>query len=551
MTTAVLSQPMRTPGLKFGLVFLIVAFLITGLMLVAALIGPAADLSRAPVASPHMNTLSLAAAFAPLQADASDQLLVWVGNGSAPGQHSAAEPGQLAWMDGTGLAEPLLELPAQTARVQPCGDAALSPDGSLYAFYVGIDAGALYVMQGTDAPVKVDDVQALTCLGSGTFQYSPDSARMGYIAYEADAVDSEFADGFLHIRSTADQQEVLSYENVTAFDLTDDGVALVSFFTNDKNEADEAAVIWWDGSSQQEVATLKPASDDCKFTSASVAALADGKLLLVMGHRCKTGDTATSWQLYSVNPAERSATLAASSAQPGAFAAFARSNVIYVSSDGAHAYFTVPDGITANTVGMKRVNLSDLSLTDVLDKQIVMATYSGGTNAFPRLSPDGDWLAAVITSPNNDNVIQIWNLADPSVAPITLSAGSTGDTVSGMEFTPDGSKLMAVIGGDNAANNSLVAIELASGRDLRVARGHFGQGLAVSPDGNGIAILDWQIPEDTKEPPYANLVAIEAATGAPTTLFAGADIQEGKVVNQRFAFPMLWRRLAAVATTSG
>jgi WD40 repeat protein len=397
--------------------------------------------------------------------------------------------------------------------------------------------------------VKLDDVQALTCLGSGTFQYSPDGARIGYIAYEADAVDSEFADGFLHVVNSADQKEVLSYENVTAFDLSDDGAALVSFFTNDKNEADEAAVIWWDGSSMREVATLQPASEDCKFTSASVATLPDGKLLLVMGHRCKKGDTATSWQLYSVNPTERSATLAASATQPGSFAAFARSNVIYVSPTGDQAYFTIPDGITANTVGLKRVNLSDLSLSDVLDKQIVMATYNGGANAFPRLSPDGKWLAAVITSPNNDNTLQIWNLADPSVAPITLSAGSTGDTVSGMEFTPDGSKLLAVVGGDKTANNSLIAVELASGRDLRVTRGHFGQGLAVSPDGNGIAVLDWQIPEDTKEPPYANLVAIEASTGAVTTLFAGADIQEGKVVNQRFAYPMLWRQLAAAAAS--
>lgn len=55
---------------------------------------------------------------------------------------------------------------------------------------------------------------------------------------------SEFADGFLHIVNSSDFTELYTYENVTAFDLTDTGAAFVSFFTNDKNEADEAAVIW-------------------------------------------------------------------------------------------------------------------------------------------------------------------------------------------------------------------------------------------------------------------------------------------------------------------
>ncbi|MEZ4669160.1 MAG: WD40 repeat domain-containing protein [Anaerolineae bacterium] len=546
MTTTIMSSHVRTPGPKVGLVVMTITFFITAFLLVAAFF---AVPSNIPISNPNPDAAALSAAFAPLLADANDHLLVWVGNGTAPGKHSASNPGQLAWMDGTGLAEPLMDVPPQTSRVQACGDASISPDGQQYAFYVGLDAGSLYIMHGSDQPIKLDDVNALTCVGSGTFQFSPNSSRIGYIAYEADAAGSEFPDGFLKVRNVADQSEAFRYENVTAFDLTDDGAAFVSFFTNDKNEADEAAVMWWDGSSQQEVATLKPASEDCKFTSASVAILPDGKLLLVMGHRCKKGDTSTNWQLYAVNPTERSATLAASASQPGAFAAFARTNVIFVSPAGDRAYFMVPDGIESNTAGLKAVNLGDLSLTDVVDKQLVAATYSGGANAFPRLSPDGKWLAAVMTSPNNENTLQIWNLADSNVAPISLSAGSRGDTVSSMAFTPDGSKLMAVIGGDNTANNSLIAVELATGRDLRVARGHFGPGLTISPDGNGIALLDWQIPEDTKEPPYANLITVEAASGATTTLFAGADIQDGKVVNQRFALPMLWLKSGAAATS--
>lgn len=497
-------------------------------------------LSSAPQAFDSDAPRSLAAA--PLRAGAGDQLLVWVGKGAAPGEHSAAEPGQLAFMDGSGLANPLFDIPPQTTRVAACGEGAASPDGSMFAFYVGLDAGKLYLKKGLDAPAPIGDVHALTCLGNGTFQYSPDSARIGWIAYEPGAEQSEFTDGTLRIVGSASLAEEFSASNVTAFDLTNDGAALVSFFTNDKNEADEAAIVWWNGSGQKEVATLSPASEDCKFTSASIAVLADGKFLLVMGHRCTKGETATSWQLYSVDPEARSATLAASDFQAGQFASFARTNSIFLSPDGARAYFTVPDGITANTVSIKSVSLADLALADALERQAVMPTLSGSANAFPRISPDGRWLALVVTSPDNNNSLQIWNLADTSVAPIILDAGSQGDTISSTAFTPDGKRLILVQGGDNGADNSLVAIDLATGNDFRIARGHFGRGLTVSPSGAEVALLDWQKLEDPKEPPFANTVIIGVDSSEVTTLYKGADITaDNKVENQRFAFPMYWQ----------
>ena len=532
MNIAVMQEPRRFNMNKLGVAFLVTAFIIVLLMLAVAFIGPNAELSRR--VSPPVPPVQLAA----FQTAPAVPLLVWAANGVQPGKQTAAEPGQLAYINSSGVAETVLELPPQTSRVESCGDTPTSPDGKLYAFYAGLDKGALYVMRGSDKPAKIGDIQALSCLGGGTFQYAPGSNRFGYISYEGDATKSEFADGFLHVINSSDFAELYKYENVTAFDLTDTGAAFVSFFTNDKKEADEAAVIWWNGTTQQEVATLKPASEDCKFTSASISVLPDGKLLLVLGHRCKKGDTSTNWQLYSVNPADKSATLAASASQKGTFAAFSRSNNIYLSPDGKQALFTVPDGVTANTVGLKRVNISDLSIGDVIDKEVVTATYNGAANAFPRLSPDGKWLAAVVTTPNAANSIYIWSMTDPTVAPIMLSAGSKGDTVSSMAFTPDSSRLLAVVGGDDKANNSLVSIDVASGRDSRVTRGHFAKGLTISADGTLAALLDWQIPEDTKLQPYLNLVSVGLADSTTTTLYTGADIVDGKTKNQRFAYPM-------------
>lgn len=542
MMTATMHDPRSLTKTKWGKLLFAAAFVLIVLVLAVSSLKSNAELAR-----PATSEEPIVAA---LQTTPEPSLLVWVAKGAAPGSQSASEAGQLAYLSSGGVAETVLQLPAQVSRVESCGDTGLSPDGDTYAFYVGLDKGSIYGMHQGDAPVKINDVQGLTCLGDATFQYSPDSARLGYIAYEDDAATSEFADGFLHIASTSDFNDVFSYENVTAFDLTDTGAAFVSFFTNDKNEADEAAVIVWNGSGQQEVATLNPASDDCKFTSASIAGLANGKLLLVLGHRCKSGDTTTNWQLYSVNPDDRSATLAASASQAGTFASFAHSNRIYLAPEGDQALFTIPDGITANTVGLKRVSVENLSLADVLDKQVVAATFNGAPNAFPRVSPDQNWLAGVVTSPNGDNSLYIWSLTDPAVAPIMVSAGSKGDTVSSLAFTPDSSRLLAIVGGANTASNSLIAIETANGRDSRVARGHFGKGLSISPDGSTVALLDWQIPTDTTQQPYTNLMSINLNDGSTSTLYTGADVVDGKVTNQRFAFPMTWLGSVAPTTTA-
>lgn len=519
-----------------SLILLLILLLIVG---IAAIILVLTQNQSTPVSA---ETPLSAVAAAPVFSDAGDKLLVWTGAGAGPGQHSAANPGQIVFMDGTGVMTPVMDVPPQTSRVMACGDEASSPDGSKFAFFMGMDAGTLYMMEGADTPQPVADVQALTCLGNGTFQWSPSSDRYGYIAYEPSAVSDEFADGFLKIHDAGNQNVLLSTENVTAFDISADGVAYVSFFTNDKNEADEAAVVWWDGSAERELATLRPNAEDCKFSSAEVGIAPDGSLFLVMGHRCKSGDTRTSWQLYTVDPTSRTATLAASDYQPGLFASFARTNNVYFSADGLWAFFTVPDGVTANTVGIKAVRLADMSITDVVERSALMPTYSGRSNAFPAVSPDGRWLAFVENTPNNDNSLYLISLVDPGIAPIMVEAGSRGDTISALAFTADGSRLIFVAGGDSTANNSLVALDLNTGNDFRISRGRYGNGLALAPNGSEALVTDWQVVEDPKEPPYLNLVAINVDSSQVTALFTGGEVVDGKVTNQRFATPLAWRR---------
>ncbi len=524
-------QP-RVIDLNNSMLWLVMTFFILGVALLAALIVPSLNPATASETTP---TPAIAS-------DSADEILVWLAPGRRPGEYDEGEPGQLVWLDQEGNSRVALTIPDGAQRVQPCGEYPLSPDGHLYAFYVGGDGGDLYLMRDETRPVAVGSARALTCVGGGAFQYAPNSQRFGYIDYEVDAEKSEFADGLLTVRDVDELSEVFSAENVTAFNLVDSGAAYIQFFTNVNDQADEAAISWWDGSSSREIATLVPNETDCRFTSASVAALPDSNLLAVLGHKCQRGDTRTSWQIYSISTADRSATLVATDFQGGVFASFSRTNVIWLEAQGNQAYFTVPEGLTAFTVGLKAMGLTDYAIRDVSAGPLVMPSYNAKDNASVRRSPDGHWLAGIITSPDNDNALSIWNIADPSIPPITINAGSAGDVISSLEFTPDSQRAVVVIGGSQQANNSLLLIDLVSGGSTRVARGRFDTGLILSPDGSRAALLDWQQPDDPVQPLYLNLVTLDLNTNELQTRFVGADIlSNGRVRNQRFAIPLLWR----------
>lgn len=449
---------------------------------------------------------------------------------------------QIALIDGDGTVFPLLDLPGSASRVTGCGDEATSPDGRYYAFYAGGSAGSLYLMDAVNPPVLVDDVAQLVCLGNGTFQFAPDSQNFAYIDYPTSATDREYAVGTLRLFSAETAAEITSFENVTAFDLNDDGAVVVRFFTNNRAEADEAAITLWDGSSDREVVTLLPTDERCRFTSASVSAAPDKNTVgLVLGQRCTSGNPATQWQFYLIDLTDSSATFAAREYQPGAFVPFARTNNIFFSPDSTHAFFTVPDGVTVSTATLAMADLSDMTISTSVERQMVLPGIIGSANAAPRISPDGRWLAMVVTSPDNDNQIVAISLAEPAMPPIAISAGSRGDAISGLKFTRDSQQVVYIAGATQGGDNALLLLNLALGSERRVVRGHFDSAIAVSPDGTAVALLDWQQVEQPRQPMYTNLVLYDLATSAGTTLFTGADVLAGEVANLRTAVPLTWR----------
>lgn len=452
------------------------------------------------------------------------------------------EPRQLAMMNRDGNIISVMNIPDNATRVTACGDEATSPNARFFAFYVGGDTGELYLMDNTKSPVRIDDAEYLACLGNGTFQFSPDSNRFAYIDFFPGVTREEYPDGILKLYESSNGNQLATFDNVTAFDINNNQAVFVSFFVNDRNEADEAAVSLWDGSATREIATLRPSAERCWFTSAAISFAPNGSsAAMVLGQRCASTGTQTQWQFYTLDPGAGSATLVSSDNQPGAFVSFARNNNVFYAPSGEYAFFTVPDGVTAYTVAVAAVQLSDFTITVPVGRQAVFPNFSGTTNAYPRFSVDGRWLAMAVTSPNNENQVMVLDLSNPTVPPIALSAGSRGDLISGLNFTRDNRQLIYTAGGQGGADNALIALNLESGSERRVLRGHFDRDVVVAPDNNTAALLDWQRVEDPRQPTYMNLVLVNLNDSTVTTLFTGADVEDGRVNNVRTAIPLTWR----------
>ena len=474
-----------------------------------------------------------------------EKLLVWIADAQRPGQQKAQEPGQLVWIDKEGTFDPFMDVPLQTTHVMTCGrTSALSSDGESLAFYVGADMGTLHILRGTDSLFVVDtDFHAMGCTGNGTFEFFPDSSKFAYIDYDLKSLEGSYGNGTLRIYNNVTFEQIRNFDNVTNFDVEGNNVAYARFFANDRNEAIETAIVLWDGEADREVATLF-AETDCVYNAANVKLLTNGNIVAIMGHRCSTGDTRTNWQYYIIDPNNRTATQITQDSQDGRFFAFSRTNTIYASPDGATTFFTIPDGITNHTVSLELVEMNGMSMTPVIAKNIIMPRYTNAPFAdenHPTIqSPNGVWLSMVRNTADNDATLTLYDLSQPNLPPIELSAGSRRDQIIEMEFTPDNNRMIYVAGGNNGNDNSLWGVDLASGNNFRIRRGKYGSGV-ISPDGGRIALINW-VPTEGNNPPYATLVVVDIESTAETLLFQGGEVVNGDLKGVRFALPIAWRR---------
>ena len=482
-------------------------------------------------------------AFASLAQDAvnADGLLVWhVVGGSDPAAFGASSTGAVSLFNPDNTLTPLMEIPPGTPTVVPCGENAQG--GGLFFLYVGGDVGALYRIQGRNAPEKVLDVPRLSCVGGDTFQVTASGNRFAFLDYAEVSTQGGYANGNLRIYDAAGAEPIYREESVTAFQLREDGATFLQLFIDDRGTADEAALINWNGQAAREFATFRISDDACGFTSGVIRALADGRILTIIGESCR--GAGTTWTMYLVTPGQAAVTVTRE-AIPGSYQPFARSNIVWLAPDGT-PIFSVPDGVTANTAGIVAVRLAEgatANLITLVGRQAVLPALTPQANALPRISLDGRYFAVVETSTSNDNVLRVFDLNNIENPPFSLPAGSRGDTISALNFHPNNQTLYAIYGGDRSASNTIGEINLASGGALNLVRGRFSNRVVVSQDGARLAAADWIISDDSRDQPTLDLVLVDTVQAIVTTILDGGTVNaEGRIddATRQFAQPLAW-----------
>jgi hypothetical protein len=481
-----------------------------------------------------------------------DRLLAWLAPAQRPGGQGASAAGEVVFFNPDGSTETVLDLPDGTTRVTNCGPNAEASNGA-YAFLAtvtagGEETGTIYLMKGASSELATiaNGINPASCVGSAPFQFSPDGSRFAFIEWPLGATTMASPFGILRIFNTADASQISSFENVTEFDLTNDGAVFVNFYPNDDGEATEVAITTWDGSVDVEVTSLVAEEENrCYYTSSSIAQVSTG-LMSVMGYRCDSGsNTSTQWQLYLIDPANRTAQLEVGENAAGRFFVFSDTNAIFPSPDGSSIFFALPDGINNQSVSLYATSVSDIAPTQVLDRSGIMPAVSDlpydANNTVAQISPNGRYLAMVVNTPDNSANLHVYDLSDASLQPIVLDAGDPGDTVASMVFSTNSNALYYVAGTDQGGNNSLFALDLTTGAESRIRRGRYAQ-LVLSPDGSTLAAMNW-VEFDPEEDRYLTLEVIDIASTVPTVIYVGGEEgEDGKLANASFAYPLSWRR---------
>jgi Tol biopolymer transport system component len=240
-----------------------------------------------------------------------------------------------------------------------------------------------------------------------------------------------------------------------------------------------------------------------------------------------------------VDPNNRSMTQVMSDVSPGRYFAPAMTNQLFATPGADRVYFTVPDGLTNNTVSIYALQLAEMGIAPIIDGQAVVSSVSTKpymrTNHTAILTPDNRWLAMIRNDANNNARLSLLELAAPELPAIELPLGERNAIVDEMLFSPNQEQLYYITSGSGSA---LYRLDLLTGAEIRIARGVYGRGV-MSPQGTALALVTYETINDRDT--YMKLVVYDLTTNIETVLFTGAEIVENKITNQQFVYPLAWR----------
>jgi hypothetical protein len=428
---------------------------------------------------------------------------------------------QLAWIGKDGKVAPIGQPSANKAAFLTCGT---SPNGELLIVFQGADRlgdAQPYILplNGGDR-VGLGTNVGLACALPGRIQVSPDGNRIGIMKFDGGTAGNTYAEGLLQVAKLPSGESIGTIENVTAYDLQNDGAIAVQFIDNTKNQAKHVDVIFWDGSKTRKIEENlgllnTDEKADCEFVAAKVLRVSE-RIYILFGEKCKQGGN--TWRIHRIdfsgaNPQE---VLSGPTGASGAAKYFTNTaaNEMYLMPNNNEILFTVPNGIASDLVNIARLSIADGTKKDVL-ASVVVDQYPSDTQRQFLRSPDGKQYAFVTRNGDKTEQLYIYDLTQPDNTPTAITTNGRLDRITGIAWQKDGQRLYYSIIGDTQAIYSVTL----KGESNLLARGTF-TGLAASEDGTLLATSEKLTlgTNDFRE----NLILLDTRDESKGTLVEGA-----------------------------
>jgi len=403
-----------------------------------------------------------------------------------------ADDGQLEVLTSDGNQEVLVDFqPGVFVKVgKHCSQDIWAAEGQGVALFTGAAMGqiAIYPMVGGD-PVALGDANRMACAGPATFQFSPNAQRVGFIDYDYDALSREFPAGDLKLFEAATGTQLATFDWATAFALYDDGALMLRLFPDGKGNATEADLDWWDGTGRRTLVTLEPLYPpdledvECGITSGAVVRVRD-TAYVYLGQKCETG--ANNWRVVSV-PMGGGAVTEISVGEPaGGYFSGSFTTQLIPAKDNSGFVMTIPSGLTRNTVSLYWLAM-DGTMTPMLEGNHVLVDRVGERLTEGRhtlVSPDGNSLAFVTTTANNEQTLWMLDLTTAGNQPVQLLEQGINQRVFQFLWSGNSRLYFAAgsieIGALYVAGPGETAQRLERGRFFRIAPSYNGEKIAAA-----------------------------------------------------------------------
>ncbi|MBX3083515.1 MAG: hypothetical protein KF716_17920 [Anaerolineae bacterium] len=396
----------------------------------------------------------------------------------------------------------------QRAVVQYCGAA---PDGAHVIVAIGGDTAqpALYPVNGGER-VMLGQTSGLACTLQKRIYYSPDGKRLGLLQYTPGATNGNYVVGTLRILTAEDNKNVYMVNEVTSFEMYDDGVLYTQLYSNGQGQAKTAALRWWNGTTEQTLEDPIQSLENCQIVSARAVRMGE-KVYSLLGEKCQ--NKGSSWRLMRTDFSGGNSSNIETGQTGGAYFTNAGTNDLWPLAATSEMLVAYPNGLAADVVNLIRVSLADGTVKNVINS-VTIDQYPPSMSRRFLASPDKQRLIFVTRDGNGGEALYMYSLLSPDEAPTLIAGGNRSDRINGVAWSADSQRVYYVLASDI---NALSVFTLA-GESKLIVRGIF-QGLALSPDGT-LAATSEQVRVDTNDV-RNNLVVIDTTSQQKTVLVEG------------------------------